>query len=265
MQVNAAGYGWISLTTDYGRSDGFAATLHGVIARIAPHVRVIDVTHDVPPGDIVRGATVLAQTITSLPPSVHVVVVDPGVGTRRRAVAIDTGDGILVGPDNGVLLAAADALGGIVEAVELTKPDWHGQTVSATFHGRDIFAPVAARLAHGAPLHDAGLLVAPTDLVRLPPPVVTYGDRYLEAQVLTIDRFGNVQLAAPASDLGRLGESIAVGRLRAVRATTFGDAPAGTMMVFADSAGYLAVAINGGRAASALGIEPGDVLRLATL
>ena len=142
-----SGYGWISLTTDYGRSDGFAAALHGVIARIAPTVRVIDVTHDVRPGDIARGAAVLAQTVADLPTSVHVAVVDPGVGTSRRAIALATDGGLLVGPDNGLLLPAADVLGGITEAVELTKPDWHRETVSATFHGRDIFAPVAARLA----------------------------------------------------------------------------------------------------------------------
>ena len=107
-----SGYGWISLTTDYGRSDGFAAALHGVIARIAPTVRVIDVTHDVAPGDVARGAAVLAQTVADLPVSVHVAVVDPGVGTLRRAIALATDGGLLVGPDNGLLLPAAEVLGG---------------------------------------------------------------------------------------------------------------------------------------------------------
>jgi S-adenosylmethionine hydrolase len=258
-------YGWISLTTDYGRSDGFAAALHGLIACIAPTVRVIDVTHDVPPGDIVRGAAVLAQTVADLPVSVHVAVVDPGVGTLRRAVAIATASGVLVGPDNGLLLPAAEALGGITDAVELTKPDWHRETVSATFHGRDIFAPVAARLATGAALRDAGSPVAPADLVRLPLPVVEVGGGFIEAEVLTVDRFGNVQLAASSADLTRLGENVLVGGLRAVRVGTFGDAPAGSLIVFGDSAGHAAVAITGGRAVAALGIEPGDVLRIATL
>ena len=258
-------YGWISLTTDYGRSDGFAAALHGVIARIAPTVRVIDVTHEVPPGDIARGAAVLAQTVADLPVSVHVAVVDPGVGTLRRAIALATAAGMLVGPDNGLLLPAAEALGGITDAVELTKPDWHRETVSATFHGRDIFAPVAARLAVGAALRDAGSPVAPVDLVRLPLPVVELGGGFIEAEVLTVDRFGNVQLAASSADLTRLGENVLVGGLRAVRVATFGDAPAGSLIVFGDSAGHAAVAINGGRAVAALGIEPGDVLRIATL
>jgi S-adenosylmethionine hydrolase len=258
-------YGWISLTTDYGRSDGFAAALHGVIARIAPTVRVIDVTHDVPPRDIARGAAVLAQTVADLPVSVHVAVVDPGVGTLRRAVAVATPAGMLVGPDNGLLLPAAEVLGGVTDAVELTKPDWHRETVSATFHGRDIFAPVAARLATGAALREAGSPVVPGDLVRLAPPIVELGGGYLEAEVLTVDRFGNVQLAASAGDLTRLGENLVVGGLRAVRVATFGDAPPGSLIVFGDSAGHAAVAINGGRAVAALGIEPGDVLRIATL
>jgi S-adenosyl-L-methionine hydrolase (adenosine-forming) len=259
------GYGWISLTTDYGRSDGFAAALHGVIARIAPTVRVIDVTHEVRPGDVARGAAILAQTVPDLPVSVHVAVVDPGVGTVRRAIALATDGGLLVGPDNGLLLPAADALGGITEAVELTKPDWHRETVSATFHGRDIFAPVAARLATGAPLREAGSLVAAADLVRLPPPLVELGGGFIDAEVLTVDRFGNVQLAATADDLDRLGENVLVGGLRAVRVATFGDAPHGSLIVFGDSAGHAAVAINGGRAVVVLGVEPGDVLRIATL
>ncbi len=259
------GYGWISLTTDYGRSDGFAAALHGVIARIAPTIRVIDVTHDVRPGDIARGAAVLAQTVADLPVSVHVAVVDPGVGTSRRAIALATDGGLLVGPDNGLLLPAANVLGGVTEAVELTKPDWHRETVSATFHGRDIFAPVAARLALGASLREAGSPVAQADLVRLPPPVVDLGDGYVEAEVLTVDRFGNVQLAAMAGDLSRLGENVLVSGLRAARVTTFADAPHGSLIVFGDSAGHAAVAINGGRAVVALGIEPGDVLRIASL
>src|ERR671939_426163 len=141
------GYGWISLTTDYGTFDGFVAACHGAIARIAPDVRVIDVTHHVPPADVSRGAAVLAQTVPSLPPSVHVAVVDPGVGTARRGVAIQAGDGVLVGPDNGLLPPAAQALGGIRRAVVLDRRDWMAATVSPTFHGRDVFAPVAARIA----------------------------------------------------------------------------------------------------------------------
>lgn len=262
-----AGYGWVSLTTDYGLSDGFVAALHGVIARLAPAVRVIDVTHQVAPGDVPRAAALLAQTVPYLPPAVHLAVVDPGVGTARRGVAVATGGGILVGPDNGLLAWAADALGGATAVAELTNPQWYEHPVSRTFHGRDIFAPAAARLAAGAVLAEAGPALAPQQLVRLPDPVVSTGDGWLEAEVLTVDRFGNVQLAASGPALAALagvGEAVSAGGVPAVRGVTFADAPAGGLVVLVDSSDRVAVAVNGGRAAVVLGVAPGDVLRLAS-
>ncbi|HEY1485139.1 MAG TPA: SAM-dependent chlorinase/fluorinase [Micromonosporaceae bacterium] len=260
----AAGYPWITLTTDYGLSDGFRATLHGVIARQAPGVHVIDITHDIHPGDVSRGASVLAQAAPHMPESVHVAIIDPGVGTARRAVAIRTPGGLLVGPDNGVLMVAADALGGAEAAVELTNTDWHLVGVSATFHGRDVFAPVAARLAAGSPFAEAGREINLDSLVRLPAPSVRIGDGFVEAEVLTVDRFGNVQLAAPAGPgLDALGPGqVLVGGLNAACGTTFGEVAPGSMLVFGDSAGYLAIAINGGLAVVALGVEPGEMVRL---
>ncbi|MFC0529140.1 SAM hydrolase/SAM-dependent halogenase family protein [Phytohabitans kaempferiae] len=255
-------YDWISFTTDYGLSDGFVASCHGVIARLAPGVRVIDVTHGVAPGDVPRGAAVLAQTVPHLPPAVHVAVVDPGVGTTRRGIAARTPGGLLVGPDNGLLPWAADALGGIEALVELANPEWFLADVSRTFHGRDIFAPVAARLALGADLGDAGPAADPATLVRLPEPVVAVGEGWLEAEVLTIDRFGNVQLAAGGDALDGLGASLRVGGVRAVRGTTFAEAAPGGLVVYVDSAGRAAVAVNGGRAAVVLSVTPGDVVRL---
>ncbi|MEQ4303131.1 SAM-dependent chlorinase/fluorinase [Plantactinospora sp. B6F1] len=255
------GYAWLSLTTDYGLSDGFVAACHGVVARIAPTVRVIDVSHLVPAGDVARGATVLAQTVGHLPPAVHVAVVDPGVGTARRGVALRTPGGVLVGPDNGLLPRAAEALGGIVEVAELTSPEWFPEP-SRTFHGRDIFAPAAARFTLGASLTDAGPAVDPATLVRLPEPVLVAGDGWLEAEVLTVDHFGNVQFAAPGSTLRHLGPVVRIGGRRAVRGGTFADAPAGELVVYPDSADRLAVAVNGGRADELLGVGPGDVLRL---
>lgn len=256
------GYQWISLTTDYGVCDGFVAACHGVIAKIAPRVRVIDVTHLVAPGDVTRAAAVLAQTVPHLPPAVHVAVVDPGVGGARRGVAVLAAGGVLVGPDNGLLAWAADALGGPQKAVELTNPDWFSPAVSHTFHGRDVFAPVAARIAAGADPAGAGPRIDPASLVRLPDPVVATGPGWLEAEVLTVDRFGNIQLAAPAAALDCLGEILAVGGVRAVRGTTFADAPAGGLVVFADSAGRVAIAVNGSRAAVVLSVAPGDMLRI---
>src|SRR6266568_1897783 len=211
-----AAYDWITLTTDYGLSDGYTGVLHGVIATRAPWVRVIDVTHLVPPGDVSRGAAVLAQAVGHLPPAVHVGVVDPGVGTGRRAVAIETPQGMLV----------------------------------------------AARLAAGVPLADAGPAIDPGSLVRLPEPIVVAGDGYLEAEVLTVDRFGNVQLAAPGTALDGLGEHLEVGGVRATRAKTFADGQPGRLIVYVDSAGKVALAVNGGRAVVALAISPGDVLRM---
>ncbi|MGS2614599.1 SAM hydrolase/SAM-dependent halogenase family protein [Micromonospora sp. LZ34] len=253
---------WISLTTDYGLADGFVAACHGVIARLAPAARVIDVTHLVPAGDVRRGAAVLAQTVPHLPAGVHVAVVDPGVGTARRGVGLATPGGLLVGPDNGLLIDAAAALGGITAAVELADPGWLAPRVSHTFHGRDVFAPVAARLALGAPLADAGPAVDPATLVRLPAPVLDRGPAGFTAEVLTVDHFGNVQLAAPAELLGSLPGGVRVAGRDAVRGRTFGDAPAGGLVVHADSAGLVAVAVNGGRAADLLGVAPGDLLRV---
>lgn len=254
---------FVSLMTDYGLSDGFVAAVHGAILRIRPTVRIIDVTHDIHPGDVARGAAVLAQTVAYLPRCVHVAVVDPGVGTERRAVALRAPEGFLVGPDNGLLIAAAEALGGIEAAVSLTNPAWHAGAVTATFHGRDIFGPVAGHLAAGEPFEDAGDAVDTVTLIRLPDPVVRVSDGLVEAEVRAIDRFGNVQLAAPASALERLGDEVTVDSLDASRARAFGDVPAGGMVVFVDSAGFLAVAVNRGRAVVELGVEPGEVVRVA--
>lgn len=255
-------YGWVSLTTDYGLADGFVAACHGVIARLAPAVRVIDVTHLIPPGDVARGATVLAQTVPQLPPAVHLAVVDPGVGTARRAVAVATPQGVLVGPDNGLLPPAADALGGATAAVALTNPEWFQHPVSATFHGRDVFAPVAARLVAGGALAEAGPELPPSELVRLPAPAVTAGGGWLQADVIGVDRFGNVQLAASGELLARLGAELTVAGVPAVRGATFADAPAGGLVVLVDSAGLVAVAANRARAAVLLGVQPGDPVRV---
>jgi S-adenosyl-L-methionine hydrolase (adenosine-forming) len=226
-----ARYDCISLTTDYGLSDGFVAACHGVFARLAPHARVIDVTHLVPPGEVAQGATVLAQTVPHLPPSVHVAVVDPGVGTARRAVLVEAAAGLLIGPDNGLLPAAAAALGGINRVIVLDNAAWHLPSVSATFHGRDVFAPVAARLAGGADPAEAGSEVAADTLVRLPDPVVVLGDGWLEAEVTAVDRFGNVQLAASGALLDPFPDGVAIGGMRAWRGRAFGGARPGELVV----------------------------------
>ncbi|MCZ7439081.1 SAM-dependent chlorinase/fluorinase [Micromonospora sp. WMMC241] len=251
----------VSLTTDYGLADGFVAACHGVLARLAPAARVIDVTHLVPPADVRRGAAVLAQTVAYLPVGVHVAVVDPGVGTERRGVALATPGGLLVGPDNGLLLPAAEALGGVTDAVELTDPEWWlAPTIPRTFHGRDVFAPVAARLALGAPLAGAGRAVDPAILARLPEPVVRADAAGFTAEVLTVDHFGNVQLAAPGALLDGLPARVRVAGRGAVHGRTFGDAAPGGLVVYVDSAGLVAVAVRTGRAADVLTLSPGDLV-----
>jgi S-adenosylmethionine hydrolase len=259
-----AGYGWISLTTDYGTFDGFVAACHGSIARVAPEVRVIDVTHHVPPADVARGAAVLAQTAPHLPPAVHVAVVDPGVGSARRGIVVGTPSGVLVGPDNGVLIWAAEALGGIDSVHELANKDWFLGDVSRTFHGRDLFSPAAARIALGSSPDEAGPPIDETTLVRLPDPVITVGDGWIEAEVITVDRFGNVQLAAGGATLAGLGSDLVVnGGVRARRGSTFADVEKGDLLVFEDSAGQVAIAVNNGRAVVVLSVRPGDIVRVA--
>jgi S-adenosylmethionine hydrolase len=254
--------GWISLTTDYGLSDGFVAVVHGVILRHDPDLRIIDVTHEVHPGDIARGAIVLAEAVPFLPSGVHIAVVDPGVGTQRRGIAIRTAGGLLVGPDNGVLWPAAEALGGADAAVELDNPAWHRARVSATFHGRDIFAPVAARLATGQPFGDAGTAIDLETLVRLPEPQARIATGELEAEVRMVDRFGNVQLHLDGDALSMVDDEVSVLGQAARRVRTFGDAPRGSLVVLTDSSGKVAIAINGGRAVVALGVVPGDSVRI---
>src|SRR5690606_4210745 len=164
--------------------------------------------HDVPPHDIRHGAAILAQTVPYLPPAVIVGVVDPGVGTARRGVAVEAGESVLVGPDNGLLGWTADTLGGVRTAVELADTRYFLPQRAGTFDGRDVFAPVAAHLANGVPVGELG--PPATGLVALPTPVVEVGDGRLVAEVLTVDHFGNVQLAARRADLeaARLGDSI---------------------------------------------------------
>jgi S-adenosyl-L-methionine hydrolase (adenosine-forming) len=266
-----AGFDWISLCTDYGWADGFVAACHGVIARIAPRARVLDVTHAIGPGDVRHGSVVLADTLPWLPPAVHVAVIDPGVGTARRGIALVSGDAVLVGPDNGLLVPAARALGGVRAAYELVEPRYRLPAVSATFHGRDVFAPAAAHLARGVPPDALGPAVDPASLVTLPAPVCQLeGDR-IRVEVLSVDRFGNVALAAGAAELDaiglRAGESATLrcstGTQPVLLGRTFADVAEGELVALVDSAGHLAVACHGGSAAGRTGLRPGTVVELS--
>jgi S-adenosyl-L-methionine hydrolase (adenosine-forming) len=264
---------YLSFLTDYGLEDGFVAACHGVGARIAPHADIIDVTHLVPRGDVRRGAAVLAQTVPYLPPAVHVAVVDPGVGTARRGVAVVAGDSVFVGPDNGLLSWAVAAAGGAARAFSLTNKQLWLDPVTATFHGRDVFMPVAAHLAAGAELATTGEEMAVGDLVALPAPKRLVRDSTAEGEVLTVDRFGNVQLTITASDAAEIG--VAPGRTMLVHCgrrqltvpyrDMFGAVPPGELVAYADSAGLVSIAVNGGDAAQRLGLPPGARVTIAAV
>jgi S-adenosyl-L-methionine hydrolase (adenosine-forming) len=266
-----ASFHCLTFLTDYGLEDGFVAACHGVAFQIAPDVHVIDITHLVPPGDIRRGAAVLAQAVPYLPPAVHVAVVDPGVGTARRAVGIAAAGGsVFIGPDNGVLSWAVEAAGGPTKAVSLTNTALWLDTVTATFHGRDIFMPVAAHLAAGVPLAEAGDKLDVTSLVTLPQPESRVFDRGAEGEVVTVDRFGNVQLSVSGTDAARAGivpgAAVALawdGReITVAFGTAFGEVAPGELVCYLDSAGFVSVAVNGDSAARRLGLGPGKRITL---
>jgi S-adenosylmethionine hydrolase len=262
----------ITFLSDYGLTDEFVGVVHGVIARVCPEARVIDLGHGVPRQDIRVGAAMLARALPYVPAGVHLAVVDPEVGARRRAVALRTSgeDRLLVGPDNGLLLPAAERFGGVAEAVEISASPWRLEPVSATFHGRDVFAPVAARLAGGAPLAEAGTPLEPGELVVPETTRPRQEKDALVAHVVTSDGYGNVMLDATHEDLlargVRLGEPIAVRagarRVRGVVARTFSDVDAGGLLLYEDAGGSLALAINGGDAGALLGLRAGDEVRL---
>jgi S-adenosyl-L-methionine hydrolase (adenosine-forming) len=264
----------ITFLSDYGLADEFVGVVHAVIAGVCPDALVIDLGHGVPRQDVRAGAAMLARALPYTPAGVHLAVVDPEVGARRRALAVRTAeqDRLLVGPDNGLLLPAAERFGGVAEAVEVSASPWRLQPVSATFHGRDLFAPVAARLACGAPLASAGTPVEAAELVAAEMTQPRHEAGALVAHVVATDTYGNAVLDAAHGDLMesglRLGEQIAARagsrRVRGVVARTFSDVAAGVLLLYEDASGSLALAVNGGDAAALLGIRPGDEVRLET-
>jgi S-adenosyl-L-methionine hydrolase (adenosine-forming) len=255
----------VTLLTDYGREDDFVGVCHGVMRSIEPDLRIIDITHGINRYAVREGALVLRNTVPFMPVGVHMAVVDPQVGTERRAVALRTGDGrTFVGPDNGLLSLAWERCGGVELAVDVTRSPHRLEPVSATFHGRDIFAPVAAHLAAGAQLADAGDPLDPEALATVELPVPRTEDGALVAHALVLDRFGNVgldvdheQLAGSGLTLGGTVEVETGGeRYLAKYAQTFADVTAGELLVYEDAYRTLALAINRGDAASTLGLRP---------
>jgi S-adenosylmethionine hydrolase len=261
----------VTLLTDYGRDDDFVGVCHGVIRGICPGAEIVDITHGITGYDVRQGALVLRNTLPYVPVGVHVAVVDPQVGSERRALGVRTGDGrLLVGPDNGLLSLAWERCGGIDLAVDVTRSPHRLEPVSATFHGRDLFSPVAASLAAGAELADAGDPLEPESLVGLELPRPRRDGGSLVAHALMVDRFGNAalnvgheDLAGSGMTLGRTVElELAGERYLATYAQTFADVGPGELLVYEDAYRNLAVAINRGDAADALGLRADSELRL---
>ena len=261
----------VTLLTDYGHGDEFVGICHGVIRGIAPGAAIVDITHGIPRHDVRRAALTMRHSLPYMPAGVHVAVVDPQVGGERRAVALRCEDGrLLVGPDNGVLsLAWADG-GGVVQAVDIGRSPHRLEPVSATFHGRDVFAPVAGHLAAGAELADAGDPLDPDELVAVELPVARVEEGAVVGHALVVDRFGNVSLNLTHEELA--GTGLTLGRQVEIEAgeerylatfgRTFTDVKAGEVLLYEDAHRSLAVAINRGDAAAAMQLEPDSELRL---
>ncbi len=261
----------ITFLTDFGLEDDFVGVCHGVIQRIAPGTQVIDVTHGIRPQAVLEGASTLADALPYMPVGVHLAVVDPEVGGDRRPVALRSGDGRLyVGPDNGLLVPAAERLGGIEAAHELTNRDLWLERISRTFHARDIFSPVAAHLAAGTPLEDVGPALEPSSLVRIQLPEPKIGPRLVVCRCVTVDRFGNVQLNLRKEHLAEAGITpgarveieLAAERYYAIASETFADVGIGEIVLYEDAYENVSIAISRGNAADTFSIAPGDTVVL---
>ena len=261
---------FVTFLSDFGLQDDFVGTCHGVIKRITPDAQIIDVTHGIPPQQVLQGALVLASTLPYMPIGVHLAVVDPGVGSSRRPLALRDREGRhFVGPDNGLLVPAAD-LAGIESAHELANPEYALDTISRTFHGRDLFSPAAAHLARGVPVDELGPPLAPDALVRLDIPQPEIGGNRIAGTVLYVDSFGNVALNVTREHVAGVGivpgtqVELELGgeRFYAVAARTFADARAGDIMLYEDSYRNMSVAISNGNAAEMLRARAGQSLRI---
>jgi len=267
-------YDTISFLSDYGRADEFVGVVHSVIRTLAPGVTVIDVTHDVPAHDIRAGGLTLARSAQYLAPGVVLAVVDPGVGTDRRSIAVEVGDGasILVGPDNGLLASAVAMVGGATRVVELTSTEHRLEAPGPTFDGRDVFAPAAAALCRGVPLDELGPDIEPLTLRPGMLPLPQIEDDGIGAEVLWVDRFGNVQLNLGPDDLAPLGvdgDRITVriegSERTARRVDAYAQLGPGELGLVVDSYGLLALVLDQRSAAEELGVAASHAVTVAPL
>jgi S-adenosylmethionine hydrolase len=257
----------VTFLSDYGLDDEFVGVCHGVMMRIAPQIRVIDLNHNVLRQDIRHGAVVLQQSIRFMPDSVHLAVVDPSVGSDRKPLVVETAaDGVLVGPDNGLLVPGAESLGGIRRAYEINNERFLLSPISRTFQGRDIFAPAAAHVANGVDPSELGPGIAPEDLVRLEVPEAWAHEDHLHAEVLQVDRFGNLQFNVRQEHLDKVGLQqgeraevrIEGHRLNVPLCETFADVAPGDFVLVEDSYTHLSLAVNNGDAAHRLRARAGS-------
>jgi hypothetical protein len=264
---------FVSFLSDYGLADEFAGVCKAVILRVAPDARVIDITHEIPPHDVRAGALTLARAVQYLPRGVVLGVVDPGVGTERRAVAAEVESGYLVGPDNGLLAPAVAMLGGAKRVVSLTNPEYQMEAPGPTFAGRDVFAPAAGYLASGVDLAELGEAIDPLSLVPGLVPLSRPDGDGVAGEVLWVDRFGNVQLNLDPDELtalglrcgDRLGVVIGSERRTARWVTTYGEAQSLELVVVVDSYGLVSLAFDRSPAAEALGLGAGAAVTLRRL
>lgn len=279
MAVSGTRYDTVSFLTDYGTADEFVGVVKSVIRDLAPHAVVVDLTHEIPPFDVRAGSLALARSIGYVASGVVLAVVDPGVATDRRAVAIEVADGagVLVGPDNGLLAPAVALAGGAERAVELTDVEYQLAAPGATFAGRDVFAPAAAHLCNGVDLYDLGQPVDPGLLLPGTIPLPREDGDAVVAEVLWVDRFGNAQLNVGPDDLPtawgvdvqiRLSDPTDLSGAtvrRATRATSFAELVGGAVGLVLDSYGMYAIAFDQRSAADELGVAAGDQVVLTDL
>ncbi len=262
----------ICFTSDFGMGDTWVGICHAVIYRACPQARVVDLAHDIPPYDIRKAAAVAAAGVWQLPEAIHLVVVDPGVGSGRHDLCLVTGEGTsLVGPDNGVLIPASWRAGGIAAAYSIVPDALKMEGPLATFHARDVLAPAAAALACGVEPSAIGVPVDPASLVDAPFQRARVEEGWIVADVVDVDRFGSVRVAVSVDDVvawgltgGRIVLTLGHVRVEAPFVRTFSDVPVGEPAVLVDSSGWLTLACFMDSAAERYGIEPGTVARIAS-
>jgi len=253
----------VTLLSDFGTQDIYVAAMKGAIAQVNPRLTTIDLTHQIPPQQIAAGRFCLLSAYPYFPPgTVHLAVVDPGVGSRRRAIAVQFPEGFAVAPDNG-LISGILTLSPPLAAVELTNPHyWRAPNPSPTFHGRDIFAPVSAHLASGVPIRELGDAINPASLVELPIAQYQETESQIEGYIHYIDRFGNLVTNIPAAAVRDRPWSLCLGKRRLPPSQTYSNVPPGSVVVLIGSHDWVEIAVNRGSARALLKLDYGDRVRI---